>query len=52
MELLMTVAPKAFLAPGAGVGRPVFAKKDWRFRGAHADRRNENRFIFFSGVVA
>ena len=30
----------------------ICAEKDSRFWGAHADRRNENRFIFFSGVVA
>ncbi len=26
-------------------------KKDWRFWSRPADRRSENRFIFFSGVV-
>jgi hypothetical protein len=30
----------------------LFGKKDWRFWGAYADREDENRFIFFSGVVA
>jgi hypothetical protein len=29
-----------------------FLEKDWRFLAADADRKSENRFIFFSGVVA
>jgi len=53
MGWLMPVAHEG-ITPAWGWGRlpGSFGKKDWGFRGAFADRRDENRFIFFSGVVA
>jgi hypothetical protein len=29
----------------------LFSRKDWRFQMAFSDKKGENRFIFFSGVV-